>query len=401
MTLSEELVWRGFTSETTVTDLSTLDEGSRSYYHGFDPSADSLQIGNLAALMMDKVFNKHGWKPYILVGGATGMIGDPKDNEERQLKALEEINHNKECIVREFRQVLGDEITVVDNYDWFKDIKFLPFLREVGKQFSMTQLLDRQFVKNRIGEGGAGISYAEFSYTLIQGYDFLHLYRTYGIDMQLCGADQFGNCVSGMHLIKRLENVDVDIYANPLILDPTGRKFGKSEGNAIFLSAERTSPYDFYQFWLNLPDEGLEGYVKIYTELDKSAVDDLMSRHAENPSERIAQKALAYEVTKLIHGAEVADSVVKITTVLFGDHNISELSDTELDLLAKFTPVVAKGKSLVDALVESELAKSKSDARQLIASGAISINNDKISEDRNLDEISLVRKGKNKFLLVR
>jgi len=401
MTLSEELVWRGFTSETTVTDLSTLDEGPRSYYHGFDPSADSLQIGNLAALMMDKVFNKHGYKPYILVGGATGMIGDPKDNEERQLKALEEINHNKECIVREFRQVLGDDITVVDNYDWFKDIKFLPFLREVGKQFSMTQLLDRQFVKNRIGEGGAGISYAEFSYTLIQGYDFLHLYRTYGIDMQLCGADQFGNCVSGMHLIKRLEGVDVDIYANPLILDPTGRKFGKSEGNAIFLSAERTSPYDFYQFWLNLPDEGLEGYVKIYTELDKPAVDELMTRHAENPSERIAQKTLAYEVTKLIHGVEIADSVVKITTVLFGDHNISELSETDLDLLAKFTPVAAKDGSLIDALVESELAKSKSDARQLITSGAISVNNEKITEDRNLNELALVRKGKNKFLLVR
>lgn len=401
MTLSEELVWRGFVSETTITDLSTLDKGPRSYYHGYDPSADSLQIGNLAALMMDKTFNRHGYKPYILVGGATGMIGDPKDNEERQLKALQEIEHNKACLKREFVQVLGDGITVLDNYDWFKDVKFLPFLREVGKQFSMTQLLDRQFVKNRIGEGAAGISYAEFSYTLMQGYDFLHLYRTYGIDMQLCGADQFGNCVSGMHLIKRLENADVDIYANPLILDPTGRKFGKSEGNAVFLSSKHTSPYDFYQFWLNLPDEGLEGYVKIYTELDKPTVDELMATHSQDPSARIAQKKLAYEVTKLIHGQEIADGVVKITTVLFEDTDIKDLSDAELDLLSEFTPTVSKGTSLIDALVSSETVSSKSEARKLLAGNAISLNGKKVTDDTTVGQTSIIKKGKNKFILVR
>jgi len=401
MTLSEELVWRGFTSETTINDLKTLDEGSRSYYHGYDPSADSLQIGNLAALMMDKVFAKHGYKAYILIGGATGMIGDPKDDEERQLKALEEIAHNKECIVRQFHQVLGPDITVVDNIDWFKDIKFIPFLREVGKQFSMTQLLDRQFVKNRIGDGGAGISYAEFSYTLMQGYDFLHLYRAYGIDMQLCGADQFGNCVSGMHLIKRLEGADVDIYSNPLILDPNGRKFGKSEGNAVFLSAERTSPYDFYQFWLNLPDEGLEGYIKIYTELNQEEVQDLMTRHAENPSDRIAQKALAYEVTKLIHGADIADSVVKITTVLFGDNKANSLSESDLDLLTQFTPTTTKGKTVIEALVDTGVVSSKREAITLINTGAISVNGQKIDSDRAVKQSAIIKKGKNKFVLVR
>ena len=401
MTLSEELVWRGFTSETTITDLSTLDKGPRSYYHGFDPSADSLQIGNLAALMMDKCFNKHGYKPYILVGGATGMIGDPKDNEERQLKALEEIEHNKACLVKEFHQILGDDITVVDNYDWFQDIKFLPFLREVGKQFSMTQLLDRQFVKNRIGEGASGISYAEFSYTLIQGYDFLHLYREYGIDLQLCGADQFGNCVSGMHLIKRLEGADVDIYANPLILDPTGRKFGKSEGNAVFLSAKRTSPYDFYQFWLNLPDEGIENYIKIYTQLMPDEVAEIMGFHATDPSKRHAQKTLAYEVTSLVHGKDIADSVVKITTVLFGDNHIEGLSGVELDLLSAFTPTVEVGINLVDALAESGVASSKGEARKLIDGGAVSINGEKVSEDLKLTDPSLIKKGKNKFILVR
>jgi tyrosyl-tRNA synthetase len=401
MTLSEELAWRGFTAETTISDLTKLDETTRSYYHGYDPSADSLQIGNLAALMMDKVFLKHGYKPYILIGGATGMIGDPKDTEERQLKALDEISHNKECIVKQFRKVLGDTITVVDNIDWFSEIKFIPFLREVGKQFSMTQLLDRDFVKKRIGEGAAGLSYAEFSYTLMQGYDFLHLYRTYGIDIQLCGADQFGNCVSGMHLIKRLEGVDVDIYANPLILAPDGRKFGKSEGNAVFLSAERTNPYDFYQFWLNLPDASLENYIKIYTELSREEVEALLAEHQADPSARIAQRKLAYEVTKLVHGLEIADSVVKITIALFGDNDISAMNESELELLANLTPTAPIGTTLIEALVSTGVAKSNSDARQLIAGNAISLNGTKVSADQPIDALALIKKGKNKFILVR
>lgn len=199
MKLSEELIWRGFSAETTIKDPSELDtRASKKFYWGADPSADSLTIGNLAAAMMCACFVRHGYEPTLLVGGATGQIGDPKDNGERDLKSLEEVEHNKSCIMEQMKRIVKSEnLRMVDNYDWFKEINYLSFLREVGKVFSMTQLLDRQFVQNRIGDGGSGISYAEFSYTLIQGYDFLHLYREYGIDLQLCGADQFGNCSSG------------------------------------------------------------------------------------------------------------------------------------------------------------------------------------------------------------
>ena len=240
MKLSEELIYRGFAAETTIENPEDLDSReNKSFYWGADPSADSLTIGNLAAMMMCACFVRHGYKPYLLVGGATGQIGDPKENGERDLKPLDEVEHNKKCLKKQIEQVIStDDVTMVDNYDWFKNIKYLDFLREVGKVFSMTQLLDRQFVQDRIGEGGSGISYAEFSYSLIQGYDFLHLYREHNVALQLCGTDQFGNCTSGIHLIKRLEGGEADVWSTPLVIDPvTGRKFGKSEGNAVWLAA--------------------------------------------------------------------------------------------------------------------------------------------------------------------
>lgn len=305
MKLSEELLWRGFHAETSIKEPADLDtRPSKKFYFGADPSADSLTIGNLAALMMCACFVRHGYQPYLLAGGATGQIGDPKENGERDLKSLDEVEHNKSCIAKQMQQVIRtDDLVMVDNYDWFKNINYLSFLREVGKSFSMTQLLDRQFVQNRIGEGGSGISYAEFSYTLIQGYDFLHLYRTYGIDLQLCGADQFGNCTTGIHLIKRLENATADAWSTPLVIDPvTGRKFGKSEGNAIWLDAKKTSIFDFYQFWLNQPDESVEYLIKIYTLLDKENIDQLMLEQKEHPERRAAQKALALGATEVVHG---------------------------------------------------------------------------------------------------
>jgi len=214
MKLSEELLWRGFSAETTIKNPTELDtKATKKFYWGADPSADSLTIGNLAALMMCATFVRHGYEPYLLVGGATGQIGDPKENSERDLKTLDEVEHNKSCIKKQIERIVkANDLHMVDNFDWFQEIKYLDFLREVGKSFSMTQLLDRQFVQNRIGADGAGISYAEFSYTLIQGYDFLHLYRKYGVDLQLCGADQYGNCTSGIHLIRRLENARADVW---------------------------------------------------------------------------------------------------------------------------------------------------------------------------------------------
>ena len=411
MNLSEELIYRGFTAETTIKDPKVLDNReSKKFYWGADPSADSLTIGNLAALMMCACFIRHGYQPYLLVGGATGQIGDPKENSERDLKSLDEVEHNKRCIKSQIERVINStDITMVDNYDWFKNINYLDFLREVGKAFSMTQLLDRQFVQNRIGTGGSGISYAEFSYTLIQGYDFLHLFREHGVSLQLCGADQYGNCTSGIHLIKRLENADADVWSTPLVIDPvTGRKFGKSEGNAVWLassdngSGNYTSIFDFYQFWLNQPDTSVEYLLKIYTLLDKNDIEDTLRRHSEHPENRFAQKTLAKNVTEIVHGKENAKAIENLTNLLFDKNtNFADFSTDEISEFANFLPTISKNVSLVDALTITNLAESKKKAREFISAGAISINGTKITEDITLNQTAVIKKGKNKFAVVK
>ncbi len=416
MKLSEELLYRGFKAENTFDDPAELDtRENKSFYWGADPSADSLTIGNLAAAMMCACFVKHGYKPFLLVGGATGQIGDPKDNGERDLKSLDEVEHNKKCIKEQMERVISSvatkdtSITMVDNYDWFKDIKYLDFLREVGKAFSMTQLLDRQFVQNRIGEGGSGISYAEFSYTLIQGYDFLHLYREHGVGMQLCGADQFGNCASGVHLIKRLENGSADVWSTPLVIDPvSGRKFGKSEGNAVWLastdngSGNYTSIFDFYQFWLNQPDESVEYLIKIYTFLSKEEIEAILAEHAKAPEKRVAQKALARGVTEVVHGKKAADAVEALTEKLFDSKtDFKEFSEDELIEFGEFLPTVKRGAQLIDVMIDNGLADSKKKAREFMAAGAITINGEKVKEDVKVDQVAIVKKGKNKFVVVK
>ncbi|MBR3256264.1 tyrosine--tRNA ligase [Candidatus Saccharibacteria bacterium] len=411
MKLSEELIYRGFMAETTIENPADLDtRESKKFYWGADPSADSLTIGNLAALMMCACFVRHGYKPYLLVGGATGQIGDPKENGERDLKSLDEVEHNKNCIKEQIERVVNsDKITMVDNLDWFCNMKYLDFLREVGKAFSMTQLLDRQFVQNRIGEGGSGISYAEFSYTLIQGYDFLHLYREHGIDLQLCGADQYGNCTSGIHLIKRLEDGKADVWSTPLVIDPiTGRKFGKSEGNAVWLASTDngggnfTSIFDYYQFWLNQPDESVEYLIKIYTLYDKETIEDILKQHQKAPEKRIAQRALARGVTEVVHGHENAEAIENLTTVLFGrDTNFAEFAEDEILEFANYLPAIKKGAMLVDALVDNGLADSKKKAREFLSQGAITINGIKVKEDIELNQTAIIKKGKNKFLIVK
>lgn len=403
MTLSEELQWRGFVNQTTLSDITELDSRQFTFYWGVDPSSDSMQIGNLAAAMMARHFIMHGHKAILLVGGATGMIGDPDGkDEERDLKPLEEVAHNKAGIAAQYEKIFsGMDFTLVDNYDWFKDINFLEFLRNVGKHFSMTQLLDREFVKSRIGEGGAGISYAEFSYSLIQGYDFLHLYREYGVNLQLCGADQWGNSVAGVQMIRKLEAGEAHVYSTPLVINKaTGKKFGKSEGGAIWLSEEKTSVYKFYQFWLNVDDEGVFDYMKIYTLLSKEEIEDLQRQADENPGMRIGQKALARAVTELVHGKERTENVMRVTDVLFGGESVQMLSEEEVALLSKEIPGVAQGKTIVETLVETETAKSAGEARRLVAAGAVSVNGEKVHEDRTLTELSLVKKGKNNFILV-
>ncbi|MBR3246713.1 tyrosine--tRNA ligase [Candidatus Saccharibacteria bacterium] len=416
MKLSEELIYRGFKAETTIENPEDLDtRENKTFYWGADPSADSLTIGNLAAAMMCACFVKHGYKPYLLVGGATGQIGDPKENAERELKALDEVEHNKKCIKEQMERVIspvakdGISVTMVDNYDWFKDIKYLDFLREVGKAFSMTQLLDRQFVQNRIGEGSSGISYAEFSYTLIQGYDFLYLYRKHNVAMQLCGADQFGNCTSGVHLIKRLEGGSADVWSTPLIIDPvTGRKFGKSEGNAVWLAAtdngsgNYTPIFDFYQFWMNQPDESVEYLIKIYTFLSKEEIESILAEHRKAPEKRVAQKALARGVTEVVHGKKAADAVEALTEKLFDSKtDFKEFSEDEIIEFAEYLPTTKKGAKLIDILVENGLADSKKKAREFMSAGAITVNGEKVSEDTEISQTAIVKKGKNKFVIVK
>ena len=405
MKLSEELQWRGFYAENTLEDITDLDKAPRNFYWGTDPSADSLHIGHLAALMMCACFVRHGYTPYYLVGGATGQIGDPKDTVERDLKGLDEIAKNKVALAKQIVKVTHspENTEILDNYDWFSEVKFLPFLREIGKAFSMTQLLDRQFVQNRIGEGGSGISYAEFSYTLIQGYDFLHLFRTHNVDLQLCGADQYGNCTSGIHLIKRLEDAKADAYSCPLVIDKvTGRKFGKSEGNAVWLDSTKTSVFDFYQFWLNQSDDDLDRFFKMYTLVTPEELEQILAKHNENPSARFGQKELGRRITAVVHGEEAANSAAKLSEFLFAkDQDFAQLDNNDHKLLAESFPTADKGQKLSEILVATELASSKGEARKFLSSNAISVNGQKVTEDIDITELSLIKRGKNKFAYVK
>ena len=404
MTLSEELTWRGFVNQYTFADIKELDNETRTFYWGVDPSADSMTIGNLAAAMMVRHFIDYGYKPILLVGGATGLIGDPDGKkQERDLKTVEEVEKNVQGLSKQYETIFaGKNFEIVNNYDWFCDIGYMQFLREIGKHVSLTQMLDREFVQSRIGEGGAGISYAEFSYALIQGYDFLHLYREKGATLQVAGADQWGNSITGVSLIRRLEGAEAHVYTAPLVINKqTGVKFGKSEGGAVWLDPAKTSPYKFYQFWLNLDDETSEDMIKIYTLLDRATVEKTIADHRENPGARLLQKTLAREVTDLIHGRERRESVERVTAVLFGGDAFATLKDADLDALGAEILTAPVGNSVIDTLTASGLVASNGEAKRLIANNAISINGQKITDDVMITERSLVKKGKNNFVLVR
>ena len=402
MTLAEELTWRGLINQTTFADIKDINE-PRTFYFGVDPSAPSMTIGNLAAMMLCRHFIDHGHKPLLLVGGATGMIGDPDGKkQERDLRNAETVARNVKGLATQFRQVFrGQDFEIVDNADWFAHMNYIDFLHKVGKHISMTQLLDREFVQQRIGEGGAGISYGEFSYALIQGYDFLHLYREKDATLQLAGADQWGNSVLGVSLIRKLEGGEAHVLTAPLVINKqTGVKFGKSEGGAIWLDPEMTSPYKFYQFWLNCDDETSEDLIKVYTLLDRDTVEALIDNHRANPGERALQKTLAREVTDIVHGRQRRESVERVTGVLFGGGDIAALNDEDLNALANEIPTVDLDTTVIAALVDAGICASNGEAKRLIKSDAISVNGSKIAGDMPLTEISLLKKGKNNFVLV-
>ncbi len=409
MTLSEELKWRGFIKQTTLADLTVLDKTTWTFYHGYDASADSQAIGNLAAMMLDRCFIRHGHKAIILAGGATSLIGDPGGKEiERQLQSEDSIAHNVKQAEEQFKVIFKDRpFQLVNNLDWTRHLTVVQFLRDIGKHFSMTELIQRDYIATRLGDKQSGISYAEFSYTILQGMDFLHLYDTYQCTLQLGGSDQWGNCLSGVSLIRRMREADVHVITQPLIIDKaTGRKFGKSEEGTVWLDPAKTSPFKFYQFWLNVEDEHAEDYLKVFTELSKEEVVNLIEQFNHNRSSRLLQKTLADEVTKLVHGSERAEAVKKVTAVLFGEGDFEKLNQSDISILeGELITVKSDSKlSLPGIICQAKIASSNSEANRLIVAGAVSINGQKLSSvaDMKLSHgNNLLKVGKNNFALIR
>ena len=401
MKLSEELQWRGFWNQTTFTDDKIIDSENFTLYLGTDPSADSLHVGHLAVYMMVRHFLERGHKVFLLVGGGTGMIGDMRDTEERNLLPYEEIEHNKQALKSQVSRIFaGRNFTLVDNADWLADLELLPFLRDIGKNFNMADLVSREFFKARINNG-KGLSFAEFTYTLLQGYDFWHLFNQYGVNLQIGGSDQWGNLLSGVDLIRKKENTEVYAMTAPLLINKsTGRKFGKSEGGAVWLDENKTSVYKFYQFWLNVDDESAIECMKIFTMLDRDTIEAIAENHAVNPGARSAQKVLAREVTDIVHGVNRRESVERVTEVLFGGGDFKKLSDDDLGALAEEIPCVDAGIDVIGALVESGAVGSNGEAKRLLKSGAISLNGEKLAENKVVNDTSLLKKGKNTFVLI-
>ena len=401
MKLSEELQWRGFWNQTTFTDDKLIDSENFTLYLGTDPSADSLHVGHLAVYMMVRHFLERGHKVFLLVGGGTGMIGDMRDTEERNLLPYEEIEHNKQALKSQVSRIFaGRDFTLVDNADWLAELELLPFLRDIGKNFNMADLVSREFFKARINNG-KGLSFAEFTYTLLQGYDFWHLFNQYGVNLQIGGSDQWGNLLSGVDLIRKKENAEVYAMTAPLLINKsTGRKFGKSEGGAVWLDENKTSVYKFYQFWLNVDDGSAIEYMKIFTMLDRDTIEAIAENHTVNPGARSAQKVLAREVTDIVHGSARRESVERVTEVLFGGGDFKKLSDDDLGALAEEIPCVDAGIDVIEALVESGAVGSNGEAKRLLKSGAISLNGEKLAENKVVNDTSLLKKGKNTFVLI-
>ncbi len=401
MKLSEELKWRGFWNQTTFQDSKVLDGEKRTIYLGADPSADSLHIGHLSVYMMVRRFLDHGHKVVLLIGGGTGMIGDMRDTEERQLLSPEIVAKNTEALKSQVSKLFaGQDFEVVNNADWLSKIELIPFLRNIGKNFNMAELTSRDFFKSRVNNG-SGLSFAEFTYTLLQGYDFWYLYKNNGVSLQIGGSDQWGNLLSGVNLIRKKEGAEVFAMTAPLLINrSTGRKFGKSEGGALWLDASKTSPFKMYQFLLNSDDQSVFEYLKILTTLSKEEIETIEKNHQENQHLRIAQKALAKNVVEIVHGEEVAKNVISATEVLFGGKTFENLTKAEIEVLKYEIPVAPKDKTVSEILIEINFAKSKGEAKRLISANSISFNGNKLQEDIQITEKGLLKKGKNSFILI-
>lgn len=405
MTLYEELKWRGLIQDISSPDLiDKLNNESLTFYIGTDPTADSMHIGHYSSFLISKRLAKAGHHPILLVGGATGLIGDPKPTAERPMISKEAVEHNFKGLKKQAEEIFGFE--VVNNYDWTKDINVIDFLRDYGKYFNINYMLAKDKVKSRLE---SGITYAEFSYMILQALDFMHLYEERGCTLQVAGSDQWGNITAGIELVRK--KLDKEIYGMvmPLVTDSNGVKFGKTEGNALWLDKNKTSSYELYQYLINLEDSMIIEYLKKLTFLSKEEIEEIEKRHNENPGLREAHKILAREVITDIHGKEEYEKALKLSQVLFSG-DIKELTSKEIEEVFKGVPTyeTEPGKTLIDVLVESHATSSKREAREFINNGAISINGDVVKDENYLidnskaidDKYIAIRRGKKKYYLI-
>ena len=405
--LWEELQWRGLVAiSTDEAELSKqLNSGKLTYYIGFDPTAPSLHLGNLVQLLVMRRLQLAGHNPIVLIGGSTGLVGDPRPTAERTLNTKETVSEWVEKLSKQASRFLdfsgGNKATLVNNLDWTASLSAIDFLREVGKHFRVGKMLSKEAVSARLNSEH-GISYTEFSYQILQGFDFLELFRRHNCTLQLGGSDQWGNLTSGSDLIHKVEGKSVHLLATPLITNSDGKKFGKSEGNAVWLDSELTSPYAFYQFWLNVEDADVIDRLKVFTFLSKAEIEALAEQVKSAPHLREAQRALALEVTSLVHSAEAANGVIQASKALFGQAELTDLSAADLLSALSELPSVkaAKGASIAQLLVDTGLEASVSAGRRAIKEGGVYLNNEKVSDEAAVFEqvlagnVAVLRRGK-------
>ncbi len=404
MKLFDELKWRGLIKDMTSPEIEEkINNGGMTFYIGTDPTGDSLHLGHLSSFLISKRLKDGGHHPLLLIGGATGRIGDPKPNAEREMKSIEEIEHNIQGLTKQVEELFGFE--VVNNYDWTKDLTVIDFFRDYGKYININYMLDKDIIRRRMD---SGITYAEFSYMLLQAMDFYHLYVTKNCTMQVAGSDQWGNITAGVDLIRKKLGKEAYAFTMPLVTDKSGNKFGKSEGNALWLDRKKTSPYTLYQFLLNVEDEMVIDYLKIFTFLSKEEIEALSADHAQNPHLRHAHKALAKEVVTFLHGEDGYSEALKITETLFGG-DIRDLSVDELKDGLKDAPhtAITSGMNICDVLVSCGACKSKREARDLIGGNSIAVNGEKISDiNMSVDvkdaiggELCIIKKGRKNWFV--
>ncbi|MGM9877033.1 MAG: tyrosine--tRNA ligase [Bacilli bacterium] len=396
MNLYEDLMWRGLIKDISSPDLKDkLNNEKISFYWGTDPTADSLHIGHYSSLVTAKRLAKYGHHPILLVGGATGLIGDPRPSAEREIISKETVEKNIKGIKEQVSRLLEGKAEIVNNYEWTKDISYLDFLRDIGKYINVNYMLNKDTIARRLD---TGITYAEFSYTLLQGFDFLELFRNKNCILQAAGSDQWGNITTGIELIRKIEGKEAYGFTMPLILDSTGKKFGKSEGNALWLDKEKTSPYKIYQYLINSDDTKVIEYLKVFTFLSREEIEELEKETKQHPELRKAQKSLAYEIVKDIHGEEEAQKAKKTSEEVFSK-GYSEDGMPSVDLN------ITDNINILDLLVLSNIAPSKSEARRLVVGNGISLNGEKVvdpNKEIELDKINnmVISKGKKTHIKV-